>query len=123
MRRLISAVVLTLLAGCATTAKYEENLQGWIGKPEQDLVRAWGAPNSVYATGGIKFLTYAKTRQGYVPGMTPSYQTQVIGNTVVSTPVGGSPGHAYTRQCDTTFEVSAGVVSSYRFEGNACKAK
>lgn len=153
MRYLIAAAVLTLLAGCATTKKYEENLQGWLGKPEQELVRAWGAPNSFYETGGIKFLTYAKTRQGFIPGAAPSYQTQVIGNTVVSTPMGGYPGRSITSQCsrhsghtahhssghtskhsghtthhssghtDTTFEVSAGVVSSYRFEGNDCKAK
>ncbi len=123
MKCLIAAAVLTLLAGCATTEKYEENLQGWVGKPELELVRVWGAPNSVYETGGVKFLTYAKTRQGYIPGAAPSYQTQVVRNTVFSTPVGGYPGRSVTRQCDTTFEVSAGVVSSYRFEGNACKAK
>jgi hypothetical protein len=81
MRQTIVAAGLCLLAGCATTANYEKILQSWVGASELELVRKWGTPQRVYETGGTKFLTYASSRNIYIPGTAPQYQTTYIGNT------------------------------------------
>ena len=119
---LIPAMAL-LIAGCATTANYEKILQSWIGMPEIDLVRKWGPPSSVYENGGIRFITYEQSAQGYVPGTAPSYQTTRIGNTLYTQTVGGSPGYTYTQACRTTFEVVNERIASWRWQGNACRAR
>jgi hypothetical protein len=114
---------LVLLAGCATTAGYEQMLNTWMGSTEIDLVRKWGPPLGAYDGGGSRFLTWESSGQVYVPGTAPSYQTQFIGNTAYTTPVGGSPGYTVMKRCRTTFELRNGVVSSWRWDGNACKAR
>src|SRR5712691_308998 len=120
MRFLLIAV---LVAGCATTENYEKMLASWIGASEDQLVSVWGPPDRVYNTDSSKYLTFARSAQGYVPGTAPSYQSQIIGNQVFTQQVGGSPGFAFTRQCITTFTITNERVSSWRWEGNACKSK
>lgn len=122
-RRFLVVLLLGLLLGCVTTANYEAILQSWVGKPEIDLLHSWGPPSSVYESGGIKFLTYDKSSQAYIPGTAPSYQSTVVGNTVYTHSVGGSPGYAISQNCRTTFELSSGLVTSWRWDGNACKAR
>lgn len=116
-------LIVALLAGCATVAQYDANMQTWLGKPEADLIRQWGAPDAAYETAGAKFLTYNKVQHSFSPGTPPSYQTSVIFGRVVTTPVGGSPASASTSECKTTFEISAGVIAGYKFAGNACRAR
>ena len=124
MRRTILAVVASaLLAGCATTAKYEAMLNTWVGHSEDELIRRWGPPDRVYETSSSKYLQFSRSASGYVPGTPPSYQTTIVGNTAYTNAVGGSPGFAYTNWCNTIFELQSGVVRSWRWEGNACKAK
>ena len=123
IRILAAAICISLLLGCATSQRYEEMLNTWVGKNEEELVRSWGPPSSVYDSGRSKFLTYARSAQGYVPGAAPSYRGYVIGNTVYTRPIGGSPGYAYTQQCVTSFETVGGVIRSWRWEGNACIAR
>lgn len=118
----IAACLTLFLTACATTAGYERTLQSWIGKSETELVRQWGVPRGVYESGGIRFLTYSRSGQGYFPGVAPTYQTTMIGRTAYTQPIGGMPPMVISRRCDTTFEVAGGVVTSWRWEGNACKA-
>jgi len=123
MRKSIAwAAIVALLAGCVTTAKFEDKLNSWVGHSEDDLVRSWGPPSGVYETANSKYLTYARSAQGYVPGVAPSYQSYAVGNTVYTRPVGGSPGFAYSQQCNATFELVGGVIRSWRWEGNACRS-
>jgi hypothetical protein len=122
MGRVIALVVLLLGAGCATEANFKEMAGSWIGSTEQQLVATWGPPNGFYESGNTRYLSYARSRSGYVPGTAPSYQTTVIGNTAYTTPYGGSPGYSYTNHCTLTFTVTNGIVAGYRYEGNACKA-
>lgn len=123
MRYLIIAVMLMLLGGCATTAKFETLLNSWVGSTEDQLVRRWGPPSSTYETGGTKYLTYVQSSSGYVPGVAPSYQTQVIGNTAYTRPTGGMPGYGYTDRCTVNFAVQNGQIVSWRYEGNMCRSK
>ena len=120
------AIMVILLAGCGTiptTANYEEILKTFTGLTEDELVAQWGPPDSVYTTGATKYLTYQKRVSGYIPGMAPSYQSTVIGNTVTTQAIGGYPGYNFTRSCKTSFAITAGRITSWRYEGNGCKAR
>ena len=114
--------LLVLLTGCATTANYEKSLNSWVGASESSLVDQWGPPSSVYESSGVKYLTYNKSRSGYVPGVAPSYQTTYVGNTAYTSAVGGSAGYGFTNSCTTTFSIRNNVISSWRWEGNACRS-
>ena len=124
MTRLYIAVLICLtLTACATTANYEKVLASWVGSSEDNLVRSWGPPDSVYEGAGSKYLTYMRASQGYVPGVAPTYQSNVIGNTVYTQAVGGSPGYTYNTRCKTVFELVGGTITSWRWEGNACRSR
>lgn len=120
--RIAIVMLALLLAGCATTANFEKILQDSVGRPEADLIQAWGPPSSVYESGESKYLTWQRGSSGYVPGVAPTYRTYAIGNTLYTQPTGGSPGFAYTNHCKYTLELVRGVVRSWRWEGNACRA-
>lgn len=118
---LIALVFGFLLAGCATEAKYNEMLDTWMGSQESELISKWGVPSSVYETDGTKYLTYRYSSTGYVPGTPPSYQTNIIGNTVYTNRVGGTSGMVYQSSCDTTFTVKSGKIVHWSWQGNACR--
>lgn len=115
-------VILFALVGCATTANYEKILNSWIGYTELELIRKWGPPQQSYEAGGIKFLVYSSSRNVHIPGATPSYTTTVIGNTVYTNQVGGTPDQNIGLNCQTTFEISGERVVSWRWQGNDCTA-
>jgi hypothetical protein len=118
----VAILLCSILTACATTAAYEKILSSWVGSSENDLVRSWGPPDSVYENSGTKYLTYSKSEHGYVPGVAPTYRTNVVGNTAYTRAVGGSPGYAISQQCKTSFELVGGQVVSWRHEGNGCTA-
>jgi hypothetical protein len=117
------AAALLLTGACATGAKFEEGLNSWIGRTDDELVRVWGAPNSTYESKGSKYLTYSRSSSTYFPGVPPSFQIYKIGNAVYANPVGGSPGEIIASQCRVTFELKSGVVASWNHAGNACVAQ
>lgn len=100
-RSLIGLVAIAIVAGCAayfpTTENYEAILKGWVGRSEEDLVKGWGAPSSVYQAANSKYLTYVKNK----------------------TCVGKEP---YTCVCNTTFELASNRIASWRWDGNGCAA-
>jgi hypothetical protein len=123
MFRCFAIVSLVALSACATTAGYEKVLNSWVGAQEIDLVRSWGPPAQAYEAGGRKFIVYASRRNVYLPGVAPTYQTNVIGNTAHTTAVGGSPAMNVGMSCMTTFELDGSRVASWSHKGNDCKAK
>ena len=46
----LSLLLVSMLAACATPAKYDKMLQSWVGKNEAALEQSWGAPS------GVKYL-------------------------------------------------------------------
>ncbi len=115
--------ILLALSACATTAGYEKVLNSWVGSQEIDLVRSWGPPAQSYETGRRKFIAYSSRRNVYMPGIAPTYQTNVIGNTAYTTAVGGSQAMNIGMSCMTTFELDGSSVVSWSYKGNDCKAK
>lgn len=123
MFRYLAIFAVFALSGCATTAGYEKVLNSWVGAQEIDLVRSWGPPVQVYEAAGRKFTVYSAKRNVYLPGTSPTYQTNVIGNTAYTTAVGGSPAMNIGMSCMTTFELEGSRVVSWTYKGNDCKAK
>jgi hypothetical protein len=121
MRHLLILAMLGLSA-CATTEKYEKILGSWVGASEDSLIAKWGPPDSSYQSGETKYLTYARSNSAYIPGTAPTYQTTCslgICNTIA---VGGSPGFTVNSNCKTTFTLSGGKITNWRYQGNDCTA-
>ena len=89
---------------------------------ESALIGRWGPPDSVHEAGGTKYLTYSKSHTSYLPGTPPTYSTTCSFGCCTSIPVGGSSGYTLDQHCRTTFEVEGGTVTSWRWQGNACRA-
>ncbi len=123
MRKIALGLLCLTLSACATTEKYEAVLRSWVGHNEDELISSWGPPTGVYESGNNKYLTYQNSNSGYVPGVAPTYQTTLIGNTLYTNAIGGSPGYSYTNHCKTTFTVTNNVIQSWRWEGNSCKSE
>lgn len=113
-----------LLAGCATTAKYQTILNNWQGARVQDLMNRWGNPQAVMKQPN-GHTTYLYTRQHIAtvpsPGA-PQTNLTYVGNT----PILGNgftpfSGNTVTLYCHTLFEANAqGLILNARFQGNDC---
>ena len=123
MKFLSSVLLVLMLAGCATQAKYEKIVNSWMGHSEAELIRSWGPPNSVYESAGRKYLTYSMSSQAFIPGKNPDYKTTCICSSCTSRAVGGYSGQAINWHCTTTFELEAERIVYWRFKGNNCKSK
>lgn len=124
---IISLGLLFLLAGCATTANYQQSLNRWQGAQAQDLVKAWGNPDSsIRLQSGNTIYMYMR-KQLYSRPVTPPMPTF----TVTGTPVynmGFANAYAGTQTlslyCRTWFEMNnKNVIINTRFEGNNCVAR
>lgn len=122
MKRLSILVVAVLLSACATEAKYQRVLDSWTGSDELDLIRSWGAPQQAYEAKGHKFLVYSNDQDVVIPGMAPTYQTNIYGNTAYTTSTGGTPAMNVNMNCTTTFEVVDGKIANWSYRGNNCAA-
>ena len=76
-KAILAALGMAFLTGCATSANYEKILGTWVGSSEQQLIQSWGPPDNVFESGGQKYLTYVKGGSAYIPGTSPTYQTQI----------------------------------------------
>ncbi len=122
MHKLI-LIALFGLGACATESKYKENLNSWMGQREGSLIASWGPPDSVYTSDtNTKYLTYNRQQSTYVPGVAPTYQTHCSFGVCTTDAIGGSDPYMIDSRCKTTFTVAGGMISSWRYEGNACRA-
>lgn len=133
MRYVVIVLAISLIAGCATNAKFVENLKSWEGNHADGLIVAWGPPQSESTlSNGEKVLQYYYGRNVNVsfPVTTPT-TTQHYGT------VNGQSFHGYSTStqtqmynsnvhywCKIVFRTnSAGYIYSWRWEGNNCVAK
>lgn len=119
MRRLIPAIILSLLAaGCAsgeTTGRAADDerrktridgLEGWIGASDRELVLTWGAPDAIYELAdGSRVLTWRRVFMG------PA--------------IDGRPAAAGTQpiryECVTNIDIGpGGAIRNYAVQGNGC---
>ncbi len=125
MRKFLSLGALALLAGCAYPSKQHiDSLNAVVGKPETDLVRAYGVPNRTYDTNGHRFLAYSESHideYGGDPGFGFGYGGWGgYGYGGGWGGFGGFPPEIVQEQCTTTFELTGGVVRSWNLKGNDC---
>src|SRR4051794_16067333 len=98
-----------------------------LDQPQQHLEigLAHRAPRRHHSTGSLpsnsqreksQYLTYVRGGTMYMPGVAPTYQTTVVGNTAYTHAYGGSPAMAMAMSCKKTFTVSRGMVENWRIE-------
>jgi len=135
MKKLIYLfVMLMLVSGCATAAKYEAKLNTWIGVSEDSLIASWGVPDKTYEMGdGKKAIEYVHKntiQSGGYTYTTPqtTYHSGKIGDksysgtsTAYVTEI--EPMRKYRLSCKTSFIINnSGKVESWHHEGNDCVA-
>lgn len=122
--RLIFALLLVMsfLAGCATTANFEKKLNGYLGKTESQLVAEEGIPQGSYEADGVRFLTYSRSEFGYIPGQPPVTTTTYIGGKAYTNTSGGTQAIPYAYSCTVTFTIVNKLITSWKHSGNACKS-
>lgn len=145
MRKLVYFMVVLLLAGCASTAKYEKILDSWVGNSEDALIEAWGPPDRVYEINtSKKVITYIRSFDMKVGGYSYTEPVTSYTNGTVNS-YGSYGGQNYTGYsgysgvtttyvqkkapvstlnfyCETHFTVTHNIVSSWRWKGNNCVA-
>ncbi|WP_295135390.1 hypothetical protein [uncultured Reyranella sp.] len=93
-----------------------------MGQPEAVLISHWGPPQSSYETGDVKFLSWQNQRNIPIAGVAPTYSTSCVGTNCTTTSYGGSPGYNLSMRCTVIMTVEGGIVKSWRWQGNDCKA-
>lgn len=69
MNRITILVAALVVAGCATTGKFEAKMNSFIGKPEVAVVGALGQPAGSYqGKDGSRVLTFTRSSQIVLPG-------------------------------------------------------
>ena len=113
-------VACIFLTGCATTAKYEAQVQKWIGATERQLVEDWGVPSRTHEMDGIKFFEYKSNEIRLVGGYPSFYGMGPLGRGMW---MGGAmPPDVQKLTCVTTFELTDGIVTKVVIRGNNCMA-
>ncbi|HNX82221.1 MAG TPA: hypothetical protein PKL77_08765 [Candidatus Omnitrophota bacterium] len=134
MRKIVMLVVCLGIAGCATTAQYEKQLNTLIGTSEDSLIASWGVPDKTYTlSNGKKALEfvhkYAAQSGGYL--YTVPQRTYYSGTRGDKSYSGSAttyvtermPVEKYKFFCKTSFIIDTdGKVQSWHHEGNNCVA-
>lgn len=131
MRLILSVLMLSMLAGCASLeqrkAAFARNMDIYVGKTADDLVIAEGPPSSTFrlSSGGQVF-EYFKTRTvlhgGSYTVMQPVFVPGANGGSWVSVPAQQSlPVSSSEYSCKLLFRISAkNMVESWSARGNDC---
>jgi hypothetical protein len=118
MRNMVALTVCCAVAGCADYGlqQRQAELNRLVGHGETEVVQRFGVPTRTYETGGLKFLAYSQSRIVYDPGIVSPF----FGYGYFGPYAGGFPPTVYQRDCETTFQLRAGLVQAVTLRGNAC---
>lgn len=127
-------VILSLLflAGCASTAQYENELTSWVGQSADHLISKWGSPTkTTQLSDGGGVLEYSVLRNFQIGGFSIVIpQTTLQGGTNNAQESGAAIDQKKTlfknisMGCVTRITVNPqGVITNWSWQGNACKAK
>jgi len=142
VKTILAAAVAALLVGCATNAKFQTKMEGFVGQPEAVVVGTYGPPQSSYQlTDGSKVLQYTRRSQMVMPGATTTtpVTTTTNGNVTLNQGLRQTTG-TYSQTSTTNVEQQAaptvvhlgctvnftidkaGVVRAWSAQGNRCVA-
>lgn len=117
---------LFLLSACRTGFDpqpaqdgYRALLNGWLGQDKTALLSIWGEPQHDYWKENANYVLYV--RSAVMPasdGATIDRMPKIASEHAFYQ----SPKGLVTQTCITLFKIENGVISSWRFEGNACEA-
>lgn len=109
--------------GCVTTEQFSQNMDYWLGMEESVLIQSLGVPSKSYIDSQRnKYIVYERESTRSVPGTSPTYTTQKIGNTYQTYQSGGTEPSKISLRCEVTFQLREGVISSWSSTGNDCVA-
>lgn len=121
MARAAAILATALLTGaCATEDGFRKMVDPYVGQPESAVVTRLGPPDSSYQidknAGGAKVISYTRSASSTMPGYA---QTNCYRGTCFTSV---TPATAYSISCQLVFEISEGIIRSYRYQGNGCTA-
>lgn len=129
MKKVYLFLLISLLVGCATTAKYQHGIGQWRGKNIIELQKAWGKPTRTARLSSDNMIYVYERNQLYsTPQTNPTTTDFVKVNGVTTFNASKEAGMANmaqisTRYCRTTFETnSSGTIVNIQFQGNNCVA-
>ena len=134
MKRLSAiCVVPFLLSACATVTEYEQKVSGWIGSGVDELYSVLGKPSSTEPQpDGGKIITYEKKEvvntspEAAKPAdkkAAPAAPVNAGGAGQAAAPAAEAPANTRVVSCTTRYRTdSTGVIRSWTFDGEGCKA-
>ncbi len=111
MKKLLYLLPIFLLSACGNQSvksnqkiplsnpkqvKYEQTLQNWKDKTEEQLVKKWGIPTKTRESGDKKYLSYKKENNFSINE------------------------NNFNLYCETTFTLKKGIVVDWKYKGNNC---
>ena len=121
------------LCSCATTQKYDQMLNGWVGKPESALLKTWGTPSARKINAdGSQVITFTQIQTITVPSEYYLYNPYPLeGYDSVYAPFDGDYSFTPYAQnlgveqeyiCQTSFYIQNSIVTGWKWKGNNCLA-
>lgn len=83
-----------ILCGCSAPNTSQKAMNSWLNKTELELVRQIGTPDKTYDAAGARYIAYRRARPYTMYGV--------------------------TKGCETTFEISRGIITHVSATGNDC---
>lgn len=117
---------LILLTACQnapeqkpTEDAYRFLLNGWLGRNKTDLFQVWGEPQHDYWKKDINYVLYVKSAvANTAEGAKIERMPRIAGDHAFYQ----NPQGLVSKSCTTLFKLEGGVITSWKFEGNACVA-
>lgn len=117
MRTLALLALIVALSACTDyAAQRRAFLASLVGQPEATAVRALGVPTRTYQAGGTRFLAYDQQRTDVIPSGPFFGGWGYFGGGYYSP----FPPEIVLQSCETTLEVSGGVVRAWNLRGTLC---
>ncbi len=127
MRFIITLALSALLFGCATSDKYENRINSWVGKTENQLLAHWGEPQERRPdTGGREIFIYETTDTKQRMKVNTTTESRGGGSITNNQDLSAKASYGTVRhlRCTTAFLVSSkGIVENAKAGGNSCRSR
>ena len=102
-----------------TEEAYRTVLNGWLGRDKTSLFQVWGDPKHDYWKKDVNYVLYIKSAvANTAEGAKIERMPRIAGeHSFYQNPQG-----LVSKSCTTLFKLEDGIITSWKFEGNACVA-